>query len=75
MRRRDAEVLSGPEGGGFTKDFPPERRKVLGKWFPAHAKGRRPVGKDADAEVLWAIEASMKEVGRERGLRSRGGEI
>lgn len=61
--RRDVEILAGGEEKGFTKDFPPERRKLLGKWFAATAKGNRPVGKDADTEVLWAIEESMKEVG------------
>jgi hypothetical protein len=62
--RRDIEVLAGPGGSGFTKDFPTERRKLLGKWFAECAKGKRPVGKDADSEVLWALEESLKDVGR-----------
>lgn len=61
--RRDVEILAGGEEEGFTKHFPPDRRKLLGKWFAATAKGNRPVGKDAETEVLWAIEAAMKEVG------------
>ena len=61
--RRDVEVLSDPASSGFTKDFPTERRK-LGKWFTECAKGKRPVGKDADSEVLWALEESLKDVGR-----------
>jgi hypothetical protein len=62
--RRDVEVLAGPGGSGFTKDFPSERRKLLGKWFAECAKGKRPVGKDADSEVLWALEESLKDEGR-----------
>jgi hypothetical protein len=61
--RRDVEVLAGGEEEGFTKHFPPERRKLLGKWFAETAKGNRPVGKDAETKVLWAIEEAMKEVG------------
>jgi hypothetical protein len=62
--RRDVEVLGGATGGGFTRDFPPERRKLLGKWFGDCAKGKRPVGRDADSEVLWAIGESLNELGR-----------
>jgi len=61
--RRDVEILAGGEEEGFTKHFPPERRKLLGKWFAETAKGSRPVGKDAETKVLWAIEETMKEVG------------
>jgi hypothetical protein len=61
--RRDVEILAGGEAEGFTKHFPPERRKLLGKWFAETAKGSRPVGKDAETKVLWAIEEAMKEVG------------
>ena len=61
--RRDIEVLEAGEEEGFTKRFPSERRKLLGKWFADCAKGNRPVGKDAETKVLWAIEESMKEVG------------
>jgi hypothetical protein len=61
--RRDVEILAGGEEEGFTKHFPPERRKLLGKWFAETAKGSRPVGKDAETKVLWAIEEAMKEVG------------
>jgi hypothetical protein len=56
------EILLGGTEEGFTKHFPPERRKRLGKWFTDTAKGNRPVGKDAETQVLWAIEEAMKEV-------------
>ncbi len=36
--RRDQEVLEGSETG-FTRDFPSERRAVLGKWFGSCLKG------------------------------------
>jgi len=61
--RRDVEVLRIGEEEGFSKHFPAERRKLLGKWFAACAKGNRPIGKDLDQEVLWALEESMSEVG------------
>lgn len=61
--RRDVEILEVGEEEGFTKHFPTERRKLLGKWFAGCAKGNRPVGRDVETEVLWAIEESMKEVG------------
>lgn len=61
--RRDIETLGSRGEEGYTRNFPQERRKLLGKWFADCAKGNRPVGKDADAKVLWAIEESMKEVG------------
>lgn len=61
--RRDVEVLGAPDEEGYTKNFSPERRKLLGKWFAECAKGNRPVGKDIETKVLWAIEESLKEVG------------
>jgi len=61
--RRDIEVLGAPDEEGYTKRFPTERRKLLGKWFADCAKGNRPVGKDAEAQVLWAIEEALGEVG------------
>lgn len=61
--RRDIEILESGNEEGFTKLFPPERRKLLGKWFAACAKNNRPVGKNLETEVLWAIEQTMKEVG------------
>ncbi len=62
--RRDVEVLAeqDSEDEGFTRHFPAERRKTLGKWFAACAKGNRPIGRDLESEALWAIEAAMKEV-------------
>ncbi|MEP2777625.1 MAG: GTPase/DUF3482 domain-containing protein [Luteolibacter sp.] len=61
--RRDIEVLGAPDEEGFTKHFPPERRKLLGKWFADCAKGARPVGKDLETQVLWALEESLAELG------------
>ena len=60
--RRDVEVLGAPDEEGFTKHFPPERRKLLGKWFTDCAKGNRPVGKDVETQVLWALEEGLREV-------------
>ena len=62
--RRDIEVLGAPDEEGYTKHFPQERRKLLGKWFAACGKGARPVGKDVETKVLWAIEESMAELGK-----------
>lgn len=64
--RRDAEVLVAPDEEGFTKHFPQERRKLLGKWFAECAKGSRPVGKDSETKVLWAIEEALGEVAGEK---------
>ena len=61
--RRDIEVLGAPDEEGFTRNFPQERRKLLGKWFVDCAKGNRPVGKDIETKVLWAVEESLGEVG------------
>lgn len=61
--RRDVEILAGADDEGYTKRFPQDRKKLLGKWFAACGKGNRPVGKDLETEVLWAIEESMREVG------------
>jgi len=36
--RRDPEILKGA-GHGFTRDFPPERRALLAKWFGTCLKG------------------------------------
>jgi uncharacterized protein YfeS len=57
------EVLRIGEEEGFSKNFPAHRRKLLGKWFAACGKRDRPVGRDLDQEVLWALEESMSEVG------------
>lgn len=62
--RRDIEVLGAPNEEGYTKHFPQERRKVLGKWFADCAKGARPIGKDVETRVLWVIEESLAEVGK-----------
>lgn len=61
--RRDIEVLGAPSEEGYTKSFPPERRKALAKWFSACAKGNRPVGKDVEVDILWALEESLGDVG------------
>jgi len=60
--RRDIEVLGAPDEGGYTKNFPQERRKMLGKWFADCAKGNRPVGKDIEVKVLWMLEEALGEV-------------
>ena len=60
--RRDIEVLGAPDEEGYTKRFPQERRKLLGKWFADCAKGNRPVGKDVETQVLWAIGDALGEV-------------
>ncbi|MFK7849376.1 MAG: DUF3482 domain-containing protein [Akkermansiaceae bacterium] len=60
--RRDVEILEDGEDEGFTKRFPQDRRKLLGKWFVACGKRNRPVGRDLETEVLWALAESMREV-------------
>ena len=60
--RRDVEVLSEGSGDGYVKGFPADRRKLLGKWFVDCAKGNRPVGKDVETRVLWALEESLRDV-------------
>lgn len=62
--RRDVEVLGAADEEGYTKNFPQERRKLLGKWFVDCAKGNRPVGKDVEVKILWALEEAMGEVGK-----------
>lgn len=62
--RRDVEVLASASEEGYTKHFPQDRRKVLGRWFSVCAKGNRPIGKDLEVEVLWALEESLREVNR-----------
>lgn len=64
--RRDVEVLAAPNEDGYTKDFPVDRRKLLAKWFSDCAKGNRPIGKDAEVKVLWALEESLGNVGGDR---------
>ncbi|MFD2255910.1 DUF3482 domain-containing protein [Luteolibacter algae] len=68
--RHDVEILEASDEEGYTKHFPPERRKVLGKWFAECAKGNRPVGKDVDTRVLLSLEESLGDV--ERVLESSG---
>ncbi|MBC7980910.1 MAG: DUF3482 domain-containing protein [Armatimonadetes bacterium] len=60
--RRDVELLTAVNEEGYTKHFPPERRKLLGRWFGDCAKGSRPVGRDVEVEVLWALEEALREV-------------
>ncbi|QTN33669.1 GTPase/DUF3482 domain-containing protein [Akkermansiaceae bacterium] len=64
--RRDIEVLGATDEGGFTKHFPQDRRKLLGKWFAGCSKGERPVGRDLETQVLWALEEALAEVGAGR---------
>lgn len=61
--RRDVEVLGATDEEGYTRNFPPERRKILARWFADCAKGNRPVGKDMEVKILWELEESMAGVG------------
>ncbi len=60
--RRDIEVLGAPDESGYTKNFPQERRKLLGKWFADCGKGNRPVGKEIEVKVLWELEETLREI-------------
>jgi hypothetical protein len=57
--RRDAEVLEGGETG-FTRDFPSERRALLGKWFGSCLKGTP--NRALEPEVFEALMETLEEV-------------
>ena len=57
--RRDVEVLAG-SGGGFTRNFPRERRDVLGKWFGSCLKGSPNRG--LEPKVYEALLETLGEV-------------
>lgn len=56
--RRDEELLQGGEGG-FTRDFPAERRAVLQKWFQSCLKGTP--NRAMEPEVFDALVDSLEE--------------
>ncbi len=58
--RRDVEVLEGGEGG-FTRNFPRERREVLAKWFASCLKGAPNRG--LEPKVFAALVETLEEVG------------
>lgn len=60
--RRDEEMLGAGETG-FTRDFPSERRGVLGKWFNSCLKGSP--NRALEPEVFEALVKSLEEVGRD----------
>lgn len=57
--RRDDELLVAEEGG-FTRDFPPARRALLGKWFGSCLKGAP--NRALEQEVFTALMKSLEEV-------------
>ena len=57
--RRDDEFLAAGEGG-FTRDFPPARRALLGKWFSSCLKGAP--NRALEPEVFEAVVKSLEEV-------------
>lgn len=57
--RRDQEILRGG-GNGYTRDFPSERRSVLGKWFASCLKGSP--NRALEPEVFEALVDSLGEV-------------
>jgi hypothetical protein len=62
--RRDEEVLGG-DGSGFTRNFPSERRALLGKWFNSCLKGSP--NRALEPEVFDALVRSLTEVGESAG--------
>jgi len=57
--RRDTEVLEGRDGG-FTRNFPRERRDTLAKWFNSCLKGSP--NRALEPEVFKALVTSLEEV-------------
>jgi hypothetical protein len=56
--RRDEEILEG-EGEGFARDFPPERRTLLAKWFGSCLKGAP--NRALEPAVFEALVAALEE--------------
>ncbi|RYD17117.1 MAG: DUF3482 domain-containing protein, partial [Verrucomicrobiaceae bacterium] len=61
--RRDTEVLEGGETG-FTRDFPSERRALLGKWFGSCLKGAP--NRALEPEVFETLVETLAEVERDK---------
>ena len=59
--RRDVQRLDG-SGSGFTRDFPPERRKLLKKWFDSCLKNapNRALEPEVHAALVETLEDSGK---------------
>lgn len=57
--RRDEARLGGGEESGFTRDFPSERRAVLGKWFGSCLKGTP--NRALEPEVFRALVESLQD--------------
>jgi len=60
--RRDEETLGGGDGG-FTRDFPAERRTLLQKWFVSCLKGAP--NRALEPEVFTALVDSLEEAEEE----------
>lgn len=64
--RRDPARLDAGEGPGeepgFTRDFPPERRALLGKWFGSCLKGAP--NRALEPEVFQALLVSLEDTAR-----------
>jgi hypothetical protein len=57
--RRDVEILAG-NGGGFTRDFPRERREILAKWFASCLKGSP--NRSMEPEVFEALVETLESI-------------
>lgn len=57
--RRDEERLESG-GSGFTRGFPTERRKILGKWFASCLKGKP--DRDLEPKVFGELVETLDEV-------------
>ncbi|MES2437799.1 MAG: GTPase/DUF3482 domain-containing protein [Verrucomicrobiota bacterium] len=62
--RRDEELLEGGETG-FTREFPSDRRALLGKWFNSCLKGSP--NRALEPEVFEALVKSLEDAGRNSG--------
>lgn len=60
--RRDEELLTGEEAG-LTRDFPAERRSILGKWFNSCLKGAP--NRSLEPDVFAALVDSLEESGQD----------
>lgn len=61
--RRDEEILQAGDQG-FTRDFPQERRSLLGKWFASCLKGTP--NRALEPEVFEALVKTLSEVAGDR---------
>ena len=62
--RRDEQRLEGG-GSGFTRDFPPERRNLLAKWFGSCLKGSP--NRALEPEIFNALVETLLEAGQSGG--------